>query len=171
MAAVPASGAELGGPWSGLRFMLGPWRWMLMPSARRSVPLALRSYSLRGPARRLSGAFVQQLRNEPDLYQVMYGLGGVHVPTADTMAEGQAVGDVLTALLRAGGDERAGEHVIQLWATAHGLVALLAVGRVDVDPASLHGLLDTAVNDVLSRTLPGSDRRGDGDRRPRPAPR
>lgn len=26
----PSLGAELGGRWAGLRFLLGPWRWMLL---------------------------------------------------------------------------------------------------------------------------------------------
>ena len=26
----PQLGAELGGRWSGMRFLLGPWRWMLL---------------------------------------------------------------------------------------------------------------------------------------------
>jgi hypothetical protein len=26
----PLLGAELGGRWSGMRFLLGPWRWMLL---------------------------------------------------------------------------------------------------------------------------------------------
>ena len=26
----PLLGAELGGRWSGLRFLLGPWRWMIL---------------------------------------------------------------------------------------------------------------------------------------------
>jgi plasmid stabilization system protein ParE len=30
LAHFPRMGAELGGRWSGLRFVLGPWRWMLL---------------------------------------------------------------------------------------------------------------------------------------------
>ena len=26
----PSMGAELGGRWAGLRFLLGPWRWMIL---------------------------------------------------------------------------------------------------------------------------------------------
>lgn len=30
LAEFPRIGAELTGPWEGLRFILGPWRWMLL---------------------------------------------------------------------------------------------------------------------------------------------
>jgi len=65
-----------------------------------------------------------------------------------------AVGDVLVTLLAGAGDEQAFEHVLQLWATAHGLVALLAVGRLDVDVVQLRTLADAAIDDVLTRALP-----------------
>jgi AcrR family transcriptional regulator len=97
---------------------------------------------------------------DPDLYQLMYGLGGVRVPATDTWDEGQAVGDVLTALLAAAGDTQPEQHVLQLWATAHGLIALQVVGRVDVDPAGLHALLEDALTDCLTRALPGPTRLG-----------
>ena len=83
----------------------------------------------------------------------MYGLGGVRVPATDTWDEGQAVGDVLTGLLAAAGDTRPEQHVLQLWATAHGLIALQVVGRVEADTAGLHALL-----------------RGRADRLPHPRP-
>jgi hypothetical protein len=43
--------------------------------------------------------------------------------------------------------------MLQLWATAHGLIALRVVGRVDVDGAALHALLDDALTDCLARAL------------------
>jgi AcrR family transcriptional regulator len=104
--------------------------------------------------RRAGHAYLDFALAEPDLYQLMYGLGGVRVPATDTWNEGQAVGDVLTGLLAAAGDQQPGQHVLQLWATAHGLIALQVVGRVDVDPASLHALLDDALTDCLARALP-----------------
>ena len=106
--------------------------------------------------RRAGHAYLDFALAEPDLYQLMYSLGGVRVPATDTWNEGQAVGDVLTGLLAAAGDQQPGQHVLQLWATAHGLIALQVVGRVDVDPAALHALLDDALTDCLTRVLPGS---------------
>jgi AcrR family transcriptional regulator len=104
--------------------------------------------------RRAGHAYLDFALTEPDLYQLMYSLGGVRVQTADTWNEGQAVGDVLAGLLAAAGDRQPGQHVLQLWATAHGLIALRVVGRVDVDPAALHALLDDALTDCLARALP-----------------
>ncbi len=104
--------------------------------------------------RRAAHAYLDFALAEPELYQVMYGLGGVRVPTADTFTDGEAVGDVLVTLLADAGDQHAFEHVLQLWATAHGLIALLAVGRLDVDVVQLRTLADAALDDVLARALP-----------------
>jgi AcrR family transcriptional regulator len=97
---------------------------------------------------------------DPDLYQLMYGLGGVRVPATDTWDEGQAVGNVLTGLLTTAGDAQPEQHVLQLWATAHGLIALQVVGRVDPDPAGLHALFEDALTDCLTRVLPEPTRPG-----------
>jgi AcrR family transcriptional regulator len=90
---------------------------------------------------------------DPDLYQLMYSLGGVRLPATDTWTEGQAIGDLLTGQLAAAGDTRPDQHVLQLWATAHGLIALQVVGRVDIDAAALHAILDAALTDCLDRAL------------------
>ena len=50
--------------------------------------------------------------------------------------------------------------MLQLWATAHGLIALRVVGRVDVDPDGLHALLDDALTDCLTRALAGPTQLG-----------
>jgi AcrR family transcriptional regulator len=104
--------------------------------------------------RRAGHAYLDFALAESDVYQLMYGLGGVRVPATDTWTEGQAIGDLLSGLLTAAGDSRAEPHVLQLWATAHGLIALRVVGRVDVDPTELHALLDDALTDCLTRALP-----------------
>ncbi|MER7693735.1 TetR/AcrR family transcriptional regulator [Streptomyces sp. NPDC097610] len=93
---------------------------------------------------------------EPDLYQLMYGLGGVRVLATDAWDEGQAVGDLLAGLLITAGDTRPEQHVLQLWATAHGLIALLVVGRVSVDAERLHALLENALTDCLIRARPAA---------------
>lgn len=105
-------------------------------------------------ARRAAHAYLDFALAAPDLYQLMYGLGGVRVPAADTWDEGQAIGDLLIGLLTAGGDTQPGQHVLQLWATAHGLIALQVVGRVEVDSDGLHALLEDALTDCLARVLP-----------------
>ncbi len=108
-------------------------------------------------ARRAAHAYLDFALADPDLYQLMYGLGGVRVPVADTWDEGQAIGDLLIGLLTTGGDTQPGQHVLQLWATAHGLIALQVVGRVEVDSAGLHAILEDALTDCLARVLSGPD--------------
>lgn len=105
--------------------------------------------------RRAGHAYLDFALAEPDLYQLMYGLGGVRVPATDTWDEGQAVGDLLTGLLTTAGDTQPERHVLQLWATAHGLIALQVVGRVDVD--GLHTLFEDALTDCLTRVLPRAE--------------
>ncbi len=110
-----------------------------------------------GPAaaavRQAAHAYLDFALTEPELYQLMYSLGGVRVLATDTWIEGQAIGEIITDLLTDAGDAQAPQHVLQLWATAHGLIALQVVGRVDVDPAALHTLLEDALTDCLTRAL------------------
>lgn len=101
--------------------------------------------------RRASHAYLDFALSESDLYQLMYGVGGSRVPATDAWTEGQAVGDVLIELLESAGDTDAERHVLQLWATTHGLIALAAVGRVLEDPEALHAIADDAITDVLGR--------------------
>jgi AcrR family transcriptional regulator len=107
-----------------------------------------------GAVRRAGHAYLDFALADPDLYQLMYGLGGVRVSATDAWEEGQAIGDVMTSLLAVAGDTRPEQHVLQLWATAHGLIALLVVGRVEVDTAGLHALYEDALTDCLTRVLP-----------------
>ena len=110
-----------------------------------------------GPAaavRRAAHAYLDFALSEPELYQLMYSLGGVRVPATDAWTEGQAIGEIITDLLTVAGDTQSERHVLQLWATAHGLIALQLVGRIDVDPGALHALLEDALTDCLTRALP-----------------
>jgi AcrR family transcriptional regulator len=128
------------------------------------LPKGTASSAAEAAVRRAGHAYLDFALTEPELYQLMYSLGGVRVQAADTWDEGQAVGDVLAGLLAAAGDRQTGWHVLQLWATAHGLIALRVVGRVDADPAALHALLDDALTDCLARALaaPAAARPGTG---------
>ncbi|MFT4041816.1 MAG: TetR/AcrR family transcriptional regulator, partial [Gordonia sp. (in: high G+C Gram-positive bacteria)] len=103
--------------------------------------------------RRAGRAYLDFAIADPDLYQLMYGLGGIRVPATDAWTEGQAIGDIMTELLAAAGDHHADRHVLQLWATAHGLIALMVVGRVDADVTALHAVFDNAVTDCLTHVL------------------
>jgi AcrR family transcriptional regulator len=107
---------------------------------------------------RAGHAYLDFALTNPDLYQLMYSLGGVRVPATDVWDEGQAIGDVLISLLATAGDTQPEQHVLQLWATAHGLIALQVVGRVEVDINGLHALFEDALTDCLTRVLPGPPR-------------
>lgn len=104
--------------------------------------------------RRAAHAYLHFALTEPERYQLMYSLGGVRVPATDAWDDGQAIGDILIGLLTAAGVDRPGQRTLQLWATAHGLVALHAVGRVVLDTDALHTLLDDALTDCLTRLRP-----------------
>jgi AcrR family transcriptional regulator len=108
--------------------------------------------------RRASHAYLDFALDEPELYQLMYGLGGVRVPATEAWNEGQAVGDVLINLLTAAGDSNPQQHVLQLWALAHGLLALRAAGRIGPDAAALHALLEDALATHLTAQLERIDR-------------
>jgi AcrR family transcriptional regulator len=120
-----------------------------------------------GAVHRAANAYIDFALAEPELYQLMYGLGGVRVPTADTFVDGQAIGDLLIGILTEAGDTDAVNHVLQMWATVHGLIALLAVGRLEGDVSHLRSLADTAIDDVLARALTTRTRRR---RSPTPEP-
>ena len=127
------------------------------PTSRSSTG---QSSTAAAAVRRAAHAYLDFALADPDLYQLMYGLGGVRVPATDAWNEGQAIGEVMTRLLAAAGDTQPEQHVLQLWATAHGLIALQVVDRVDVDPAGLHALFEDALTDCLTRVLPGPETLG-----------
>ncbi|MFF7776158.1 TetR/AcrR family transcriptional regulator [Streptomyces tanashiensis] len=94
-----------------------------------------------------AAAYLDFALDEPDLYQVMYGLGGVHVPAAETVSEGDAVGAVIADAL--GITNPNDDRIARIWATAHGLAALHAIRKLPVDRAHLHRLLAASVDDLL----------------------
>ncbi len=95
--------------------------------------------SARGPEEQLLGmvrAWLDFAFRSPDLYQVMYGLGGAPFSAAETCNEGEKVGDVagnaIMEVLR-NNDREINDlenKVTLMWATMHGLVALTMVGRI-----------------------------------------
>jgi AcrR family transcriptional regulator len=119
-----------------------------------------------GAIRRAAHAYLDFALTESDLYQLMYGVGGSRVPATDAWTEGQAIGDVMIGLLQSAGDVEAERHVLQLWATTHGLISLAAVGRVIEDPDALHAIADDAIGDVLGRVAAaGASKTGKGGKR------
>ncbi len=63
---------------------------------------------------RAARAYLEFALDEPEIYQLMYGLGGVRVAAADAWVEGQAVGDTLADHLTAAGVTDPDSAVLQL---------------------------------------------------------
>jgi AcrR family transcriptional regulator len=97
----------------------------------------------------------------PDLYQVMYGLGGVSFPVAELRKEGEKIGDevgsVIEEILKKNGKEVEDVRgkVTLLWGTVHGLVALAMAGRIVGGNDEAERLVDQAMRDYLSAWLEG----------------
>ena len=97
----------------------------------------------------------------PDLYQVMYGLGGVSFPVTELQKEGEKIGEaiaeVIEEILRKNGKEveDVWERVTLGWGTLHGLVSLAMAGRIPGGNEEAQRLVDQAVRDYLSAWLAG----------------
>jgi AcrR family transcriptional regulator len=97
----------------------------------------------------------------PDLYQVMYGLGGVSFPVTELQKEGEKIGEVIAEvieeILRKNGKEveDVWERVTLGWGTLHGLVSLAMAGRIPGGNEEAQRLVDQAVRDYLSAWLAG----------------
>lgn len=95
----------------------------------------------------------------PDLYQVMYGLGGVSFPITELRQEGEkisdVVGEVIEGILRKNGKEAKDVEgkVTLLWGTAHGLVALAMAGRIVGGNEEAKRLVNQAARDYLTAWL------------------
>ena len=97
----------------------------------------------------------------PDLYQVMYGLGGVSFPVTELRKEGEKIAEVLREaieeiLVRHGKEaEDVWGKVNMLWGTVHGLVALAMAGRITGGNEEAQRLADQAARDYLAAWLRG----------------
>jgi AcrR family transcriptional regulator len=95
----------------------------------------------------------------PDLYQVMYGLGGVSFPVTELKKEGEkiagAMAGVLEEILVRNGKrtDDVWAKVTLAWATFHGLVALAMAGRLRDGSEEAENLTDQAARDFLSAWL------------------
>lgn len=112
-----------------------------------------------GPEEALLGmgrAWLDFAFRSPDLYQVMYGLGGVSFSAAETRKEGEKIADpvgkVIEEILRKNGREVEDIEgkVTLLWATVHGLVALTMVGRIPGGQKEARRLAEQATRDYLA---------------------
>jgi AcrR family transcriptional regulator len=91
----------------------------------------------------------------PDLYQVMYGLGGVSFPVAELRKEGEKIAKAMAGVLEeilaenGKGVEDVWEKVTLAWGTLHGLVALAMAGRIPGGEET-ERLVDKAARDYLA---------------------
>ncbi len=112
-----------------------------------------------GPEETLLGiarAWMDFAIESPDLYQVMYGLGGVSFPVTELRQEGEKIGDavgkVVGEILRKNGGEMddVGGKVVLLWSAMHGLVALTMAGRIPGGQQEARRLAEQATRDHLA---------------------
>ena len=103
----------------------------------------------------MAHAYVGFARTAPDLYQVMYGLGGVPFGVSETWREGWEVGHAIGAAVeeilqgygRDPGDAQ--DPVLMLWGQVHGLVALAMAGRLEGGYDQADRLTERSVRDAL----------------------
>ncbi len=101
-------------------------------------------------------AWLDSAFRSPDLYQVMYGLGGVPFSATETRKEGEKIGSVIggaiVGVLRKHGKEADDVEgkVALLWATAHGLVALTMVDRIPGGQQEAVRLAEQATRDYIT---------------------
>ena len=92
----------------------------------------------------------------PDLYQVMYGLGGVSFPVAELRKEGEKIAETIEGVIgevssRDGkGARGVRDKVVLGWGTLHGLVALAMAGRIVGGGEEAERLVDRAMRDYLA---------------------
>jgi AcrR family transcriptional regulator len=116
-----------------------------------------------GPEEAVFGIMRAYLRfafGSPDLYQVMYGLGGVSfsaLSATEAQRGGERIGDeagkAIEKILSKYGKEEArdvNDEVTRLWSTAHGLVALAMAGRLAGGQKEAERLAEQAVREALT---------------------
>lgn len=105
---------------------------------------------------RMARAWCRFAFDSPDLYQVMYGLGGVSFPIPELRKEGEKIaetmGEAIGEVLTKNGKDATGvrDKVVLGWGTLHGLVALAMAGRIPGGEEEAERLADLAVRDYLA---------------------
>jgi AcrR family transcriptional regulator len=111
------------------------------------------------PLRRLlalADAAWQFAADEPALYQVMHGLGGVPFGTQDSPAEARAAFALLREHLLALARSRRrrltdpDDLVDALWALVHGFISLSLAGRIAGGPPRARRLMEAAIYNLLT---------------------
>ena len=103
----------------------------------------------------MSRAWCRFAFEAPDLYQAMYGLGGMSFPVTELKKEGEKIAEtmagVLEEVLAKNGKEAENvwEKVTLAWGALHGLVALHMAGRIPGGREETERLVDQAARDYL----------------------
>lgn len=104
--------------------------------------------------RRIARTYWRFAEESPALYQVMYGLGGVHVAVTDTGEEGRLIGaavlPTVARLTAPGATSDAETRVYLLWGTIHGLIALALAGRLGGTLTEMAWLADRIIDETLA---------------------
>lgn len=109
----------------------------------------------------MARAYIAFAFRSPDLYQVMYGLGGVPFSAAETGREGAPIaatmGNVVEEILRVAGRPASGidNKVTLLWSTGHGLVSLAMIERLAGGESRIEDLAEHAVRDAVAAWITG----------------
>lgn len=107
----------------------------------------------------IARAYLGFAKSSPDLYQVMYGLGGVSfsaLSASEAQWGGERIGDeagrVIEDIFSKYGKEvqDVNGKVTLLWSTIHGLVALMMAGRLAGGQKETERLAEQAVRDALA---------------------
>lgn len=106
---------------------------------------------------RMAHAYWAFAWDAPDLYQVMYGLGGVPFGVAATWDDGNRIGEAVAPVVAEipGGEglpspDQVVTRVLGLWAAMHGLVALTMAGRIEGGREGGVPLVDHVVRDAIA---------------------
>ena len=95
----------------------------------------------------------------PDLYQAMYGLGGISFPADKLQEEGEKIAGVMARVIEKILKENGKEvedvwgKVTLLWSTAHGLVSLYMADRIVGGKEETQRLADQATRNFVSAWL------------------
>ena len=109
--------------------------------------------------RRMAWAYWQFAWRSPELYRVMNGLDGISFRTDDPQVEGQKIGELVGAPIKAlyqlhgkdVSDDWLDMQVNLFWSVSHGIISLAMVGRIVGGKERVYALYVQAVDDALQK--------------------
>lgn len=109
--------------------------------------------------KRIAHAYWQFAWRYPELYRVMNGLDGVSFNVDEAQVEGQKVGELVGAPIRAicqhnglsVSDAYVNDQVNLQWSMSHGIISLAMVGRIEGGKEQALSLYEQAIHDALQK--------------------